>query len=339
MFDSTAEKRPKLRQLVKTHSPSISKVAEVAGVSLGTVSRIMNGEKSVNPDLRKQVLSVARTLGFVPRIQTPRLAIVVGRRNPRLPVGYTYALVSLLTDCCHQVELRVETLDAAQLEAALDCSVMAAVGVVFDDSMLQLRGVPHLPLFSINRPLAHAGIHSIYTDHYEQGLVATEHLLAFGHRKIAFYGGVKGEWGTMQRFEGYRKAMRSAGVAPHPEWVSFAENGTPRDVLSRFLEAGITALLNFNDDVIAETLHTLSNVLHQRIGRDVSVISLEDIPLYQYFSPPQTVIRQPLEQMAAQVVNTVVDIVKDNNWDIPPMDECLHAELIPRHSVGAVPHW
>ena len=130
-----------IRNIVKTHSPSISKVAEAAGVSLGTVSRIMNGEKSVNPTLRKQVLGVARTLGFVPRMQTPRLGIVVGRRNPQFPVGYTYTLVSLLSDQCHQVGLRVETIDGLHLDAALDCSVMAAVGVVFDDSMLQLRGV------------------------------------------------------------------------------------------------------------------------------------------------------------------------------------------------------
>lgn len=326
-----------IRNIVKTHSPSISKVAEAAGVSLGTVSRIMNGEKSVNPTLRKQVLGVARTLGFVPRMQAPRLGIVVGRRNPQFPVGYTYTLVSLLSDQCHQVGLRVETIDGLHLDAALDCSVMAAVGVVFDDSMLQLRGVPHLPLFSINHPLACAGIHSFYTDHFEQGLLATEHLLAFGHRNIAFFGGPKGEWGTMQRLEGYREAMRSAGMSPRPEWVCFAENGPPYEVMRHFLDAGMTGLLNFNDDVIAETLHTLSNVLQQRIGRDISVISLEDIPLYQYFTPPQTVIRQPLSTMAAQVVQSVIDIVSGNQWDIPPINECLHSELISRASVGPPP--
>ena len=196
-------------------APSIVDVAKMADVSLGTVSRIMNGNKSVRPELRLKVFKVAHALGFVPRTQVRRIGVVIGHRNLSMPVGYTYSLTSLLSNqaCLHH--LPIDIIDENNMEQALDCRISAVIGVVFNDSFLELHHVSHLPIVSLNHPLVEKGVHSIYTNHFEQGVMATRHLLDYGHRKIAFIGGMKEEWGGTQRLLGYEKAMNlNTAVGP-----------------------------------------------------------------------------------------------------------------------------
>ncbi len=321
-------------------APSIVDVAKMADVSLGTVSRIMNGQKSVRPELRLKVFKVAHALGFVPRTQVRRVGVVVGRRNLSMPVGYTYSLTSLLSNQAYLHHLPIDIIDENNLEQALDCRISAVIGVVFNDSFLELNHVPHLPIVSLNHPLVDKGVHSIYTNHFEQGVMATRHLLDYGHRKIAFFGGMQGEWGGRQRFLGYEKAMKDAGITIKPEWVCHADSCSVFDALRSWLSNGITGLLNFNEDGVAETLHILTNVLCRRIGEDISVISIEDVPLYQYFTPPQTVIVQPLEEMARLAFDFVDKQIRRKIREPKSsevLDTCLAAKLVIRRSVGAPP--
>ena len=321
-------------------APSIVDVAKMADVSLGTVSRIMNGQKSVRPELRLKVFKVAHALGFVPRTQVRRVGVVVGRRNLSMPVGYTYSLTSLLSNQAYLHHLPIDIIDENNLEQALDCRISAVIGVVFNDSFLELNHVPHLPIVSLNHPLVDKGVHSIYTNHFEQGVMATRHLLDYGHRKIAFFGGMQGEWGGRQRFLGYEKAMKDAGITIKPEWVCHADSCSVFDALRSWLSNGITGLLNFNEDGVAETLHILTNVLCRRIGEDISVISIEDVPLYQYFTPPQTVIVQPLEEMARLEFDFVDKQIRRKIREPKSsevLDTCLASKLVIRRSVGAPP--
>lgn len=326
----------------RREAPPITRVAKVAGVSLGTVSRVMNGAESVNPELRMRVLRAAREIGFVPRTPSRRLGVVVGRRNPLLPVGYTHIMTALIDEFAYARGMAVEQFDVSNLERAWDCGVAAVIGVVFNDAMLELRGLPNLPVLSINHPMAEKGIHSIYTDHHEQGMMAAQYLLDRGHTRIAFLGGLRGEWGVEQRLAGYRAAMTAYGVPCDPAWVRFSDDEPVYDIVQRWMKNGVTGLLNFSEDVVAETLHVLGNVLRKRIGVDISTITLEDVPLYQYFTPPQTVLRQPLRELARLAVEhalRLADCGASGRSSPAPeiVDLCLHGELVERESVGAPP--
>ncbi len=323
----------------KTEGVSITQVAETAGVSLGTVSRVMNGEQSVNPDLRMKVLRAARSIGFVPRKQARRLGVAVGRRNPLLPVGYTYTMISLINEIACKHGLAVELFDETNLESACSCEVAAVIGIVFSDSLIELNGVPNLPVITLNHPMAEKGVHSIYTDHQDQGILATQRLIEAGHQKIAFLGELRGEWGVEQRLAGYRSTLVALGLESNPAWVRFTDEEPVYDIVQRWLGAGVTAILNFSEDVVAETLHVLANVLHRRIGVDVSTITLEDVPLYQYFTPPQTVIRQPLHEMARLAVEHAIRLAENGLPEAEKrrvVDICLKGELVERDSVATL---
>lgn len=317
---------------------SVTAVAKRAAVSLGTVSRVMNGAESVDGELRRRVMIAARELGFVQRATRANLAVIAGRHSPTLPVGYTAIMTSLLERVAAQQGFGVEVFEEERFEDVAQSHIVAAIGVVFTDKITDLVGVPRLPVITINHPLVKRGVHSVYTDHFEQGLLATRHLLERGHRSIAFLADLRREWGARERLRGYQAAMKEARAAVRPEWVWFTGGEPPHDTVCRWAAQKVTGLLNFSEDTAPQVLHVLQNVLGLRIGRDISTVTLEDIPFYQYFSPPQTVIRQPLEELARTAVELASELVAEcrlpNGSASAVRDICLHGELVARESVA-----
>ncbi len=80
----------------------------------------------------------------------------------------------------------VELIDVENLDLLYEAHTEGAIGVVFDDRLVDAQKIPNLPLITINSPLLKHGIHSVRADHYQQGLVATEHCIRRGHRAIGF---------------------------------------------------------------------------------------------------------------------------------------------------------
>jgi LacI family transcriptional regulator len=317
---------------------SVTAVARRAGVSLGTVSRVMNGAESVDAALRRRVMLAARELGFVQRSTRANLAVIAGRHSPTLPVGYTAIMTSLLERLAARQGFGVEVFEEGRFEDVAQSHIVAAIGVVFTDRITDLVAVPRLPVITINHPLVKRGVHSVYTDHYEQGLLATRHLLERGHRSVAFLADLRREWGAQERLRGYQAAMKEAKAAVRPEWVWFTGGEPPHDTVCRWAAQQVTGILNFSEDTAPQVLHVLQNVLGLAIGRDISTVTLEDVPFYQYFSPPQTVIRQPLEELARTAVALAAELVAEcrREGGAPPAvrDICLHGELVARQSVA-----
>ena len=318
---------------------SVTDVAREAGVSVGTVSRVMNREESVDPELRRRVLREARKIGFVPRMHSQHLAVLTGRHNPLMPMGYTSIMTGLIERHASRQGYAIDVIEEENLDLVYDCRIEAAIGVVFHDVIEQLKEVPNLPLLTVNHPMRDRGIHSIYTDHHEQGVKATEYLVAHGHRRIAFLADLPDEWGAAERMSGYRGVLAASDVSFDPALVRYSDDGPVYDVLQRWIRNGVTAILNLSEDAVPEVLHILTNVLGLRIGRDISTITLEDLPIYQYFSPPQTVIRQPLEEMARLAVEKSIELAAnrgESGEDPEVLDLCLHGELVERDSVASL---
>ena len=315
---------------------SITDVARRARVSIGTVSRVMNQHPSVGSDIRRRVWLASRELGFVPRQQHRCIALITGRRSPALPVGYVSVLTSLISQHLAERRYSVELIDVENLDLAYEAHIEGAIGIVFDDRLANLKSIPNLPLVTVNRPMLELGIHSIRTDHYAQAVIATQHLLQRGHRRIGLLA-IEPEWGAQERVRGYRDALAAAGVSEDAALVQFTIEQPVYDILNRFIGRGVSAILNFSEDTSLEVLHILSNVLKLRIGQDISTISLEDLPIYQYLSPPQTAVHQPLGELARVAVETVLELCAargEPSSDDNVVDLCLPTELIERDSVA-----
>ena len=173
--------------------------------------------------------------------------------------------------------------------------------------------------------------------------MAAEHCISRGHREIGILAEDFATYGAGERLRGYKDALSAAGIEINPAWVAPTMHRKVYDILARWTSNGVSAILNFSESVSLEVLHILSNILRLRIGKDISVISLEDVSIYQYFSPPQTTVSQPLDELAKLAVQTMLELCdgkstdgksKDGDGDV--IDICLPTQLIERDSVAVV---
>src|SRR4051812_128980 len=269
-----------IRERQGTAEVSITDVARRARVSIGTVSRVINQHPKVDPLLRRRVQIASRQLGFVPRVQHHCIALITGRRNPSLPVGYVSVMTSLISQYLADSRYAVELIDIENLDLLYEAHTQGAIGVVFDDRLKDALKIPKLPILTINSPLIEHGIHSVRADHYQQGLIATEHLIQRGHHKIGMLAVDTDEWGARERLRGYRDAMAAAQIEVDPSWIQPTLKQKAYDTLGRWNARGVTGILNFSEDASLEVLHILSNILRLKIGKEISVISLEDLQIY-----------------------------------------------------------
>jgi LacI family transcriptional regulator len=313
---------------------SISDVARYAKVSLGTVSRVMNHKSDVDAKLRKRVFLASRKLGFIPKVQHRCVAVIAGRVSPFSPIGYVTMLVSLLAKYLAQYKYSMELIDVENLDLAYQAHIQGVIGIIFDDRILALREIPNLPVLTMNFPLKEYGFHSVCCDHDEQMRLAMEHLLANNHRRIAYLENSNVPWGAKRRLAGYRDTLEKAGVEFDPSLVCYMAGKPIYDTLVRLLRKDITAILNFSEDYCLETVHLLTNILKVRIPEDVSVVTMENLPVFQYLSPPHTVIVQPFEELARTAVETMIGLCdREENKSGQVADIVLSNRLVERDSV------
>ncbi len=335
MASSPARKRPR-----RNGDISIVDVAHKARVSIGTVSRVFNHHPSVAPELRQRVLNASRQLRFVPRLPHRCIGVVTGRHSPALPIGYVSVMTSLISRYLASQRYAIELIDIENLDLAAQAHIEGVIGVVFDDRLTRLRKIANLPLLTINHPLADQGIHSISTDHYQQAVLATRHLVQRGHRRIALLQIEPDEWGSRERRRGYLDVLREHGIEPDESLIHFTLQQPVYDVTTRVVRRGATAILNFSEDASLEVIHLLSNILGLRIGKDISMISLEDLPIYHYLTPPQTTIRQPLEDLARLAVEHMLQLteaIRAGSALPQTINLSIPSQLIERDSVATIP--
>ncbi|MCX6970938.1 MAG: LacI family DNA-binding transcriptional regulator [Verrucomicrobia bacterium] len=330
------EKKPSKKEGGST----IMDVARLSGVSTGTVSRVINGYENVGVELRRKVLFTSRKLGFMPKIQYPCIGLITGKMSAVGPINSSAVMIMLLMQALASKGYVTELIDQKNLDRAVDMHVAGVIGIVFDEEIASLKEAPHLPIVTINQNLNAHGIHSVASDHFQEGVLATGHLLAKGHSRIAFLENRAAGWGSQERLRGYSHAIEQAGLSVETDLVRYAETEPLYLTLDRLLRRGATAFVNFSEDSLLETIHILTHILRKRIPEDVSVVSLENIPVYQYLSPPHTVIRQSSEEIAKSAAGLIVELCSSRGKKgsgVKVHDIKVPCSLVERDSVGECP--
>jgi DNA-binding LacI/PurR family transcriptional regulator len=290
-------------------------IARLAGVSVSTVSRALNGSELVNAETRERIATLARELNY---------SINLGAKNLRLQRNHTIAIVipydavsrqhitdpffiSMLGGLADAItdrgyDMLLSRIDAENLDAAarlIDSGV--AIGVVLigqwrhHDQLNQLAA-RKLPIVVWGAQLPQQLYCTVGGDNQRGGRLAAEHLLAQGRKRIVFLGDQQlPEVG--QRFEGYRAALAAAKIAPHAELevaVPF-EVGAARAAVAALLDRKMPfdAVIGCSDLLAISAMQVLR--AHQRqVPRDVAVVGYDDMPLTNHCDPPLTSVHQPV---------------------------------------------
>jgi LacI family transcriptional regulator len=201
-----------------------------------------------------------------------------------------------------------------------------------DEAILRLAGA--VPTVVAGRDLRRRNLFSMKVDNALGGELATAHLLELGHRRIAHLRGPEDHIDAADRFKGYRRALRAAGVPIDPRLVVpagfLSEDG--RGAVERLLDSGrrFTAVFAAND----ECAYGARLGLHHRgirVPEDVSLVGFDDLPGSRYTTPPLTTVRQPLQEMGRRAARSILDLLRGRK---PRAGGLLQVELVVRETTA-----
>lgn len=297
---------------------TIRDVARLAGVSASSVCRALATPDKVRAATRDRVLQAAAQLNYHPnRVaqglstgRTGNLGLVVPDIANPFFSGIVKAVQNrahecdfsvLLADTDEDVAAEIELIHALtkQVDGFLLCSPRAG-----DDDLRSVSG--DIPVVMLNRRAGQ--VPSVIFDNADGIRQVITHLVALGHRRIAYVAGPKTSWVNRERLRAIRALTASMGLelveagTVSPTYVGGVATA---DVL---LAASVTAVIAYND-MIALGLISQMTARGVRVPQDVSVVGFDDIPTADLVSPPLTTVSQPKEQFGRAAVDLLVDLL------------------------------
>jgi LacI family transcriptional regulator len=326
--------------------PTIARVAAQAGVSVPTVSKVINGRSDVAPETRRRVEAVIREQGYRRSDRASRAAPILELIFHELESEWALEIVRGVERVAGQQHLAVvlselhgrRTPGRGWIEGALARRPTGVIAVFSDLSesartQLRTRGIPFVVVDPTGETLDDTP--SIGATNWNGGLAATRHLLGLGHRRIAVIGGPEWILCSRARMDGYRAAMDAAGVAIDPELTSHGpfqvEEGVRKGRALLRRSDPPTAIIAGND-LQALGVYQAAREARLHIPEDLSVVGFDDLPVAQWVGPPLTTVRQPLIEMAVAAAELVLALARGEQPTHTRLE--LATELVIRESTA-----
>jgi LacI family transcriptional regulator len=314
---------------------TIVAVSKHAGVSVATVSRVLNNSNAVKPITREKVLNSMRVLGFRPNGAAQALgggrSFGVGVMVGDLGSPYFGQMLKSIEEVIRGAGLHILVSNggySSELEREghefLRQRRSEALIVHVErttDQELKTWADDRVPLVVIGRNVPQLSHQCVYLDNEQGGFLATNHLLSRGHRHIAHISGPlnpPAHLDSRARLDGYQQALTQHGLAFLEEYVvesDFTEDGGYRSVVKLLgRKLPITAVFIGNDQMAAGAMQALRDS-GLRIPDDISVVGYDDLVFSRYLNPQLTTIRQPLKEMgraAAMLALKAMNLASEN---------------------------
>ncbi|XVS61205.1 LacI family DNA-binding transcriptional regulator [Actinosynnema sp. CA-299493] len=325
---------------------TIARIAELAGVSAATVSKVVNGHVEVAAETRALVEGLLREQGYRRQkkvSKAPLVEVLFHELAGTYPVEVIKGVERVVTE--HGLTIGLTELHGTHtpgrswIDGVLARRPTGVVAVFSGPTpeqheQLRSRDIPVVLVDPTGEP-GH-GVPSVGADNWSGGLAGTRHLLELGHRRIAVITGAPQMLSGRARLDGYRAAMDAAGVPVDPELVregyfQIADGLEHTRSLLRLPDPP-TAVVTGND---GEALGVYQAVYEAglRIPDDLSVVGFDDLPPAQWMIPTLTTVRQPLSDMAATATGMVIDLA--NGKPLSQHRLVLSTELVVRASTAA----
>jgi len=322
-------------------------VAERAGVSVTTVSHVINGTRHVSDELRNRVLEAMQALAYQPNALARSL-----RRNESCTIGmilpdamnpYFAEIARSIEDTSFSEDYSVIICNSdgnlakelnyinVLMEKRVDGIIFVAAGMSAEHiRMLQDK---RMPVVVVDRDSPGVMVDSVQINNAAGGWLATSHLIELGHTHIACIAGPSDVTPSGERVDGYRRALHEAGLPILAENIVrgdfHAASGyqITKELLAR--DKRPTAIFACNDLMAIGAL-SAAKAMGFRVPEDISVVGFDDIYLAAYSNPPLTTVRQPKYEMGQLATKLLLERIQDP--DLPPRTPLLDTELMIRAS-------
>jgi DNA-binding LacI/PurR family transcriptional regulator len=348
------------RSVRPKRSPTMQDIADAAGVSQSTVSRILTGSHvaiPINPATRERVLEAARRMRYRPNplarglrgSRTMLLGVIVREITDPFFAGAVDAISGEASKRGYNVVLghaHGNTTEAIALRAVLEtrhCDAIILVGDTSDQPLLlkDLHETNVTVVGAWQGSSSLGGVTTVNVDNRAGMYALMDHLLDLGHRRIAFIGGRFAAGSPLgdikQRLLAFSDRLAERGVEVPESYIVEAQNNLGSgsaafEVLMR-LHQPPTAVVASTDVLALGALHGACR-MNLAVPGAVSIAGFDDLPEAEYSNPPLTTVRQPIAEMAAVAVRAAID---EADHESEPIVETLSPRLIVRDSTGPVP--
>jgi LacI family transcriptional regulator len=339
----------------KTRHITIKDVAAQAGVSIQTVSRVINNRPDVSPETRKYIQTTIDKLGYQPFANARGLAakrtytlglitgdftdiwfshIATGAEKEAQEHGYYFFLGN--SNIAPEDESRIlRLLTERHVEGVL---FVRANYENENDHLTHLREFG-VPIVTVGYLWPDTGLAMIDVDNIGGGRQATEHLIGLGHRRIAMVTGPTKWKSVHDRTEGYLQALRKAGIPVDRALICGGgwEHRTGYENTKALLEKGksFTAIFAHNDRIARGAAHALFEA-GLKVPDDVSIIGYDDTAEAEFSDPPLTTIKQPMTEVGEAATRFLIQMIEDPA--ITPKQVLFDTTLVIRSSCAPVNH-
>ncbi len=330
---------------------TIKEVAQSAGVSVATVSRVVNHSGYVSNDLRERVERSMQTLDYKPSALARSLrrqeTHTVGLLIPQLNQPFFSTLISAIEKALFAGDYRAlicsSEADAKKESAYIDILLRQRVdGVILvptGDSVENVKRLlrANIPLVLIDRDLPELAINRVLTDNFTGAYLGAQHLLKLGHRCIALIGGPRRSPVLQERINGVRQAFRDYAVEFNPDLMRLGtspEFEVGYELARELLRQPVppTAIFALTDVIAVGVLHAAAE-LNLKVPEALSVIGFDDIPMAKFMIPALTTIAQPIYGMGETAVEILMRRLNDP--ERTPETIQLDDQLVIRKSTAA----
>ncbi len=332
---------------------TIRDVAKEAGVSIATVSYVLNNSRNVSEDTRRRVLETAKRLGYRANIIARNLQASETRLfgyswRPSPPDRFNPILdrflqamaeaaafhgYHVLTFPFPTIEDELATYAEMMLTGQVDGFVLSNTNL--NDQRVRCLSDNGFPFVAFGRSNADWDFPWVDVDGRTGVRMATQHLIAQGHRRIACLAWPETSLSGQYRLSGYLEAMEAANLPVDPAWIERTEN------IHNDAYAASWRLLNQPADRRPSAIVALTDLMALgainaawdaglKPGRDLAVTGFDDAPIARFLRPPLTSLRQPIAEVGERLITILVDIVQGKPLSEPHV--LLQPELVVRAS-------
>ncbi len=325
-------------------------VAREAGVSIKTVSRVVNNQGEISDETRQRVLSAIERLGYRPSKvaralvtqRTDTVGLILGDIANPFFSEVARGVLQTARAQGYDVFLCNSDYDPQQeIHALYSLADHNVDGMIIfpcweNQEELKAFAAKHRPLVVVNRVFpSHPGMSLVLSDIRHGARLATEHLISRGHTAIGLLAGRATPLHLMERVQGFREAMSAHGLPVVNEWIL---TGAPNMDIERGYEAArqllthypqVTGVLAYNDLIAIGAIRACQE-MGRRVPEDLAIVGFDDIPLAGIISPPLTTVHIDKFQLGRQAVLRLVEMLNDPEADLPPIH--LDVKLVVRKS-------
>jgi LacI family repressor for deo operon, udp, cdd, tsx, nupC, and nupG len=328
--------------------PSIKDIARIAKVSHPTVSRALQNSPLVNAKTAAKIRKIAEDAGYrasavarglVTR-RTKTIGLVVTTVNDPFAGEVTLGIEKAANEHGYSVFLANSDAEPERERRMVQTFAEQRVdGIVVTSSRVGAEYLPMLadlmvPIVLVNDQYPGEFMHSVMIENVQGTRAAAEHLIAFGHRRIAYVGDRSGYQSDTERLAGYKEALAAAGIAFAPE-LAVKGDGKPAAAIEAVnallaLEHPPTAICCYNDMTALGAIRAIA-ARGLKVPDDISVTGFDDLFFAAYLDPPLTTVHQPMRRMGQMAMENLLKLMQGGE----PVEQArVEAKLVVRASTG-----